>query len=36
MKDANTKITPTRIIKEETEELDKKPLRCPPSGEMIH
>ena len=36
MKDANTKITPTHVIEEETEELGKKPLRRPPSNEMIH
>ena len=27
-----TQITPRRVIKEETEELDEKPLRRPPSG----
>ena len=27
-----TQITPRRIIEEETEELDEKPLRRPPSG----
>ena len=35
-RDANTKITPARVIEEETEELSEKPLRRPPSGEMIH
>ena len=27
-----TQITPTRVIEEETEELDEKPLRRPPNG----
>ena len=27
-----TQITPRRVIEEETEELNKKPLRHPPSG----
>ena len=27
-----TQITPRRIIEEETEELNEKPLRRPPSG----
>ena len=31
-KGANTKITQRCVIEEETEELGKKPLRCPPSG----
>ena len=35
-RDANTKITPSRVIKEETEELSEKPLYRPPSGKMIH
>ena len=30
------KITPTRVIKEEIEELDEKPLYRPSSGKMIH
>ena len=29
-RDSNTKITPTRVIEEETEKLDKKPLNRPP------
>ena len=35
-KDANTKITKRYVIEEETEELSKKPFRCPPSGKLIH
>ena len=31
-KDANTKTTQRCVIKEETEILDVKPLRCPPNG----
>ena len=30
------KITPARVIEEETEELGEKPLRYLPSGKMIH
>ena len=30
------KITPARIIEEETEELGKKPLHHPPSSKMIY
>ena len=33
---ANTRITPARVIEEETEELGEKPLCRPPSGEMVH
>ena len=35
-RDANTKITPARVIEEETKELDEKPLRRPSIGKMIH
>ena len=35
-RDANIKITPARVIEEETEELGEKPLRRPPSNQMIH
>ena len=35
-KEANTKITPARVIQEETEELGKKPLCYPPISKMIH
>ena len=35
-REANTKITPRHVIEEETEELGKKLLCCPPSGKMIH
>ena len=35
-RDAITKITLARVIKEETEELGEKPLYHPLSGEMIH
>ena len=31
-KDANTKTTQRRVIEEETEVFDVKPLRCPPSS----
>ena len=31
-KDVNTKTTQRCVIKEETEVLDVKPLRCPPSS----
>ena len=30
------KIIPAHVIKEETKELDEKPLHSPPSGKMIH
>ena len=30
------KITLARVIEKETKELGEKPLRCPPSGKMIH
>ena len=33
---ANTRITPARVIEEETKELGEKPLRHPPSCKMIH
>ena len=35
-RNANTKITPARVIKEGTKKLSKKPLRHPPSSKMIH
>ena len=35
-REANTKITLARVIEEETEELDEKPLCRPPSSKMIH
>ena len=31
-REMQTQITPRRVIEEETEELDEKPLRRPPSG----
>ena len=35
-RDADTRITLARVIEEETEELEEKPLCRPPSGEMIY
>ena len=35
-RDAITKITLARVIKEETEELGEKSFRRPPSGKIIH
>ena len=35
-KDVNTKTTQRCVIKEETEVLDVKPLRCPPSGNRFN